>query len=1189
MDKNYRSDRELEMSIESDMQEIKTTVVDIADKVENMHTMFAEGGVENPDLTALKAEVQGYASNADNINKGTVPVVNGGTGVNAIADIQAGKDASGNVITDTYATKVALKDVSDTLVLASPTQNGFMSKEDKAKLNGVEANANNYTLPMASSTLGGVKTTSTVADTSEYTACPIVSGIPYYKDTNTTYNKASSSTDGLMSKEDKTKLDSVEANAQVNTVTGIKGNAESTYRTGDVNITYANIGAAASNHNHNASDINAGTLSADRIPGLDASKITSGTIDIARLPATALERLVTVTDETARKVLTKSNIQIGDTVKETSTGKMYRVVDDTKLNSDSGYVEYTVGTAGAVDWSGVTNKPSSYTPASHKHGNITNDGKIGTTASLPIITGSDGVLQAGSFGTAAGTFCQGNDSRLTNARNTPNSLTLKVKSGTTEGTDLYTFNGSTAKTLDIKQGSNITLTAASGALTIAAKDTTYSAATSSAAGLMSAADKSKLDGIAAQANNYSLPTAGKDALGGVKTNSTVTSTSGLTACPIIDGIPYYKDTNTTYSLSSLGIGNVKNYDQSKAIKAITRNGTTFTYTCLDGTTGTFTQQDSNTTYSNFVKSGSGAAAGLVPSPGTTAGTTKYLREDGTWQVPPNTTYTVTTSGSGNAVTAVSLSNGTITATKGTTFLTSHQSLSNYSTLANTVKSISISGKIITVTPGSGNAYTLTTQDTNTTYSNFVKSGSGAKAGLVPAPSTTAGTTKYLREDGTWQVPPDTNTTYSNFVKSGSGAKAGLVPAPSTTAGTTKYLREDGTWSVPPDNNTVYTHPTSSGNKHIPSGGSSGQFLGWSADGTAKWVNNPNTNTTYTFATGDSNGQIKVTPSGGSASNISVKGLGSAAYTASTAYAAASHTHSYLPLSGGTLTGSWKVKVSTINVEDVFTDGTTENWFFGVNDVNDKNFATFGVSRTYKNGGNRLAFRIKDADNHWGDLKLEMSHARKFHIIPAVGSNVTWEGWGGTLPVQNTLYPYTDNSINLGDSTHRWKVAYAGTATINTSDQRLKQNIQNLPDKVLDAWSEVNFIEFKFKDAVKEKGEDTARKHCGLIAQSIQTIFTKYDLDAREYGLFCYDEYEAYDIEHRIVDKEAAYDNEGNEIESEQVHYETEHKEAGNIYSLRYEEALCMEAAYQRRRADRLEARLTTVEERLAALEAKLAS
>ncbi len=37
-----------------------------------------------------------------------------------------------------------------------------------------------------------------------------------------------------------------------------------------------------------------------------------------------------------------------------------------------------------------------------------------------------------------------------------------------------------------------------------------------------------------------------------------------------------------------------------------------------------------------------------------------------------------------------------------------------------------------------------------------------------------------------------DTTYSNFVKSGSGAKAGLVPSPGTTAGTSKYLREDGT-------------------------------------------------------------------------------------------------------------------------------------------------------------------------------------------------------------------------------------------------------------------------------------------------------------------------------------------------------------------------------------------------------------
>ena len=70
------------------------------------------------------------------------------------------------------------------------------------------------------------------------------------------------------------------------------------------------------------------------------------------------------------------------------------------------------------------------------------------------------------------------------------------------------------------------------------------------------------------------------------------------------------------------------------------------------------------------------------------------------------------------------------------------------------------GKPVATTYTLGKSVPSNAKFTDTTYSNFVKSGSGAKAGLVPAPSTTAGTTKYLREDGTWAVPPDTNTTYT---------------------------------------------------------------------------------------------------------------------------------------------------------------------------------------------------------------------------------------------------------------------------------------------------------------------------------------------------------------------------------------------------------------------------------------------
>ena len=146
----------------------------------------------------------------------------------------------------------------------------------------------------------------------------------------------------------------------------------------------------------------------------------------------------------------------------------------------------------------------------------------------------------------------------------------------------YVVKADAIKALEVS-GRVITYTRAdgtNGTITTQDSNTTYSAGT----------------GLTLASNSFSLNTAGS-ALGGVKTTSTVTSTSGLTACPIIAGVPYYKDTNTTYTLSSLGIGNVKNYDQSKAIVSITRSGTTFTYTCLDGTTGTFTQQDNNTTYS----------------------------------------------------------------------------------------------------------------------------------------------------------------------------------------------------------------------------------------------------------------------------------------------------------------------------------------------------------------------------------------------------------------------------------------------------------------------------------------------------------------------------------------------------------------------------------------------------------------
>jgi len=156
-------------------------------------------------------------------------------------------------------------------------------------------------------------------------------------------------------------------------------------------------------------------------------------------------------------------------------------------------------------------------------------------------------------------------------------------------------------------------------------------------------------------------------------------------------------------------------------------------------------------------------------------------------------------------------------------------------------------------------------------------------------------------------------------------------------------------------------------------------------------------------------------------------------------------------------------------------------------------------------------------------------------------------------------PTSSNSTDLGYSSRRWKQLYANTATIDTSDERVKDNISAIPNDVLDAWGEVDWVQFQFNDAIAKKGEN-ARIHCGAIAQRIKSVFESHGIDAFRYGLLCYDEWGA---------EEEERDEKGNVIQ--------EAMPAGNLYSLRYEEALCMEAAYQRRRADRLEARIEALE------------
>lgn len=148
-----------------------------------------------------------------------------------------------------------------------------------------------------------------------------------------------------------------------------------------------------------------------------------------------------------------------------------------------------------------------------------------------------------------------------------------------------------------------------------------------------------------------------------------------------------------------------------------------------------------------------------------------------------------------------------------------------------------------------------------------------------------------------------------------------------------------------------------------------------------------------------------------------------------------------------------------------------------------------------------------------------------------GSDMTGKG----LNVTSEYCSPSDNGLlTLGNSSNRWKSIYSVSGTIQTSDEKMKTEIGEVTESVFKAWAKVKFVQYKLKSAVKEKGEN-ARFHIGLVAQRVVEAFSSEGLDAYEYGLVCKD-----------------FDENGNEI-----------------LSLRYDECLALECAYERKRFDEI--------------------
>lgn len=474
-----------------------------------------------------------------------------------------------------------------------------------------------------------------------------------------------------------------------------------------------------------SSDFGSNVTISTTLANFDASKIASGTISIDRLPKAALERLVVVADDTARFALTTATAQSGDTVKVTSTGKMYLIKDESKLSSEDGYEPYTASQASSVPWSGVTGKPSTFTPPTSS-ATVLGGIKVGYTTS-----GKNYKVQLDSSGNA-----------YVNVPWTDNNTT---------------YNEATADTLGLvkigyaSNGKNYAVLLANGKMYVNVpwtdSNTTYTQATSDNLGLVKI-------GYSANGKNYPVALDGN---GKMYVN-----------------VPW-TDTNTTYT--NMGAASASAAGKAGLVPAPAA-GAQAKYLRGDGTW----QTPPNTTYSNMGGATSSAAgsAGLVPAPA--AGKqASFLRGDGTWVVPTNTTYAKANTTTLGLVMIGYAENGknypVELDSSGKMYVNVPWTDNNttYSVVgANGTTGLVKNGSSVT----SASGYTACPivggipyyKDTNTTYANMkaaTASEAGA-AGLVPAPA--AGKqASFLRGDGTWATPP--NTTYAVANESTNGLMA----------------------------------------------------------------------------------------------------------------------------------------------------------------------------------------------------------------------------------------------------------------------------------------------------------------------------------------------------------------------------------------------------------------------------------
>jgi hypothetical protein len=98
-----------------------------------------------------------------------------------------------------------------------------------------------------------------------------------------------------------------------------------------------------------------------------------------------------------------------------------------------------------------------------------------------------------------------------------------------------------------------------------------------------------------------------------------------------------------------------------------------------------------------------------------------------------------------------------------------------------------------------------------------------------------------------------------------------------------------------------------------------------------------------------------------------------------------------------------------------------------------------------------------------------------------------------MSVSKGIMPYEKSKLTLGAPNHSWKEIYADTATINTSDEREKNSITEIPQKYSDLLYKLTPVIYKLNNGTSD------RYHVGFGAQSVEKAMQECDISSQEFA------------------------------------------------------------------------------------------